>query len=297
MTMPSRCRDIAAKSQIPAREGISLKSRHIREILDTVPDIGWFEVHTENYMGAGGLPHACLDEIRKNYPLSFHGVGLSLGTAGRLDPAHLLKIRELAARYEPGLISEHLSWSIVDGQYLNDLLPLPYTSESLKIVVDHVAETQEFLGRRILLENPSVYVSFTHSEMSEPEFLMELTRQTGCGILLDVNNIYVSACNIGFDADQYLQAIPPHLVGEIHLAGHHMREVEGHIIRIDDHGSPVSPPVWQLYERAITRCGAVPTLIEWDTDVPALDVLMAEAGTAADLMSAILREVQHAPAG
>lgn len=298
MTMPSRRRDIAAKSQIPARAGISLKSRHIQEILDIAPDIGWFEVHTENYMGAGGFPHACLDEIRKNYPLSLHGVGLSLGTAGRLDPAHLLKIRELAARYEPGLISEHLSWSIADGHYLNDLLPLPYTAESLKIVVEHVAETQEFLGRRILLENPSVYVRFRHSEMSEPDFLTEVARQTGCGILLDVNNIYVSASNIGFDPLAYLAAIPPGLVGEIHLAGHHVRQWQGHVIRIDDHGSTVCSDVWQLYQRAIAQCGAAPSLIEWDTDVPALAVLLGEAQRADELMKLTLAaEGEHAATG
>ena len=205
---------------IPARAGIGLRAEHYREVVATRPAVGWFEVHSENYFGDGGAPHHYLEQVRRDYPLSLHGVGLSLGSADELNRTHLEKLKALIQRYEPGLVSDHLSWSSVDGRYLNDLLPLPYTGESLRHVAAHVSAAQDFLGREILIENPSSYLQYRHSDMGEAEFLAELSARSGCGILLDVNNIYVSASNHGFDAQAYLRAIPPTRVREIHLAGH-----------------------------------------------------------------------------
>lgn len=264
---------------LPSRAGIGLRAQHVGELLATRPAVPWLEVHPENYM-SGGAALASLEAVRREYPVSLHGVGLSLGTAGEIDARHLIRVKSLVDHIEPCLVSEHLSWSTAGGAYLNHLLPLPYTEETLAVVAGHIHEVQDALGRRILIENPSSYLRFRHSSMAEPHFLAELARRTGCGLLCDVNNIYVSARNLGLDAASYLDALPAHGIGEIHLAGHAENDADGRVILIDDHGSPVAAPVWRLYERALERFGPVPTLIEWDTDIPELAVLLAEAGIA-----------------
>ena len=261
---------------IPPVAGIGLRQPHYGAARDEPPPVGWLEVHSENYLG-GGAPLRILESFRRDYPLSLHGVGLSLGTAGPLDRAHLGRIAALARHIEPGLISEHLSWSIAGGVYFNDLLPLPYTEEALAVVARHVAETQDALGRPILVENPSTYLEFAHSTIGEVEFLAELVRRTGCGLLLDVNNVFVSAGNHGHDAAAYIAAVPSAAVAEIHLAGHSTRDIDGTPLWIDDHGSAVAEPVWRLYDAALARLGAVPTLIEWDSAIPDLPVLVDEA--------------------
>jgi hypothetical protein len=267
----------------PDRVGIGLRAPHVAEILAGHPRIGWLEVHTENYLGGGPAAHA-LRAIRARYPVSLHGVGLSLGSAEGLDRRHLARVADLARRVEPALISEHLSWSVAGSVYLNHLLPLPYTEESLALVAGHVSQAQEALGRPLLVENPSSYLRFRHSPIPEPEFLGELVRRTGCGLLCDVNNVFVSCANLGQDPDAYLAALPPEAVGEIHLAGHARNDADGQAILIDDHGSRVADAVWDLFERAVARFGPAPTLIEWDTDVPALEVLLDEARTAEALL-------------
>jgi uncharacterized protein (UPF0276 family) len=264
---------------IPALAGIGLRGPHVAEVVATRPAVAWLEVHPENYMGEGpGL--TLLERIRRDYPLSLHGVGLSLGSAEGIDRAHLARLRRLAQRLEPGLVSEHLSWSVSGGIYLDDLLPLPLTEESLDTVARNVETMQEGLGRRVLVENPSTYLRFRHSTIPEPEFLAELARRTGCGLLCDVNNVYVSCVNLGLDPAAHLDAMPASAVGEIHLAGHFRTERQGRVLLIDDHGSPVSDRVWALYERALDRFGPIPSLIEWDKEVPSLDVLMREAARA-----------------
>jgi uncharacterized protein (UPF0276 family) len=268
--------------------GIGLRSQHLAEIASTTPATGWLEVHAENYMG-GGPALRMLQRLRRDYPLSVHGVGLSLGSADGLDACHLERLAGLVERIEPALVSEHLSWSIAGGVYLNHLLPLPYTPEALAIVSRHVDRVQERLGRRILVENPSSYLRFADSPIPEVEFLNALARRTGCGLLCDVNNVYVSCQNLGDDATAYLDAIDLGAVGEIHLAGHAVNDADGQRILIDDHGSRVAVPVWRLYARAIARLGPVPTLIEWDTDLPALAVLLDEAATAQELMASLAR--------
>ena len=261
---------------IPARSGIGLRALHYQEVLATRPDLGWFEVHSENYFGDGGQPLHYLERIRAEYPISLHGVGMSLGTAESLDREHLRRLKGLIARIEPGLVSEHLCWSAVGGRHVNDLLPLPYTEEALDVVCAHVTEAQAFLGRRILVENVSSYLQYSHSTIDEWDFLAEVAARSGCGILLDINNIYVSACNHGFDARRYLRAIPAQAVAEIHLAGFDCLD---HLL-IDTHGTRVCDEVWALYRETVARLGPVPTLIEWDTDIPALTVLLDEAATA-----------------
>jgi hypothetical protein len=274
---------------LPSRAGIGLRAQHVGELLATRPAVPWLEVHAENYM-SGGAALASLEAVRREYPVSLHGVGLSLGTAGDIDARHLIRLKSLVDHIEPCLVSEHLSWSTAGGAYLNHLLPLPYTEETLAVVTAHIHEVQDALGRRILIENPSSYLRFRHSSTAEPHFLAELARRTGCGLLCDVNNIYVSAWNLGLDAASYLDALPAHVIGEIHLAGHAGNDADGRVILIDDHGSPVAAPVWDLYERALERFGPVPTLIEWDTDIPELAVLLAEAGIA----DRMLNEDDHA---
>jgi uncharacterized protein (UPF0276 family) len=244
----------------------------------------------------GGAALASLETVRREYPVALHGVGLSLGTAGDIDPRHLDRLRSLTDRIEPCLVSEHLSWSSTGVAYLNHLLPLPYTEESLSVVAGHIHEVQDALGRPILIENPSSYLRFRHSTIEEPEFLAELTRRTGCGLLCDVNNIHVTAWNLGLDAASYMDALPAEAVGEIHLAGHAENDADGRTILIDDHGSPVAAPVWTLYERALERFGPVPTLIEWDTDIPELTVLLDEARRANGLLAAAARRDDHAHA-
>ena len=268
------------RSPIPAQAGIGLRFQHHQAVLDVCPDVAWLEVHTENYMG-GGSPLAYLDSIRCNYPIALHGVGLSLGSAEGLNSSHLERIRQVVRRFEPGLVSEHLSWSVTGGAYLADLLPLPMTEEALAIVCHHVDQTQESLQRQILIENPSSYLQYRHSNIPEWEFIAAVAGRTGCGILCDVNNVYVSCCNHGWDPSAYLAALPAAAIGEIHLAGHTVRQLEnGYTLRIDDHGARVAADVWALFDEALARFGPRPTLIEWDNNVPPLAVLLAEAAHA-----------------
>lgn len=279
---------------IPAAAGIGLRFQHHGAVIDERPVVAWMEVHPENYMG-GGKPLRYLEAIRRDYPLSLHGVGLSLGSADGLDERHLTRLERLVARLQPGLVSEHLAWSGTDGQHFGELLPLPLTEEALAVLCRNVARTQDFLGRRILLENPSTYLRYRHSAIPEWDFIAAVARHTGCGILCDVNNIFVSACNHGFDARTYLRALPAHCIGEIHLAGHSRRAFDdGRSIRIDDHGSRVCGEVWALYEESVALFGRVPTLVEWDTAVPPLAVLLGEAAKAQSIM---IGEMAHAPAG
>jgi len=271
---------IVTAGPIPASAGIGLRFQHHRTMLERRPAVAWLEVHTENYMG-GGRALEYLTALRRDYPVSCHGVGLSLGSADGLDHAHLERTRDLVERIEPGFVSEHLSWSVAGGIYLADLLPLPMTEEALDTVCQHVDQVQSRLRRTILIENPSSYLCYRHSTIPEWEFLAAVAAQTGCGILCDVNNIYVSAENHGFDARIYLDALPAERVKEIHLAGHTTRTLEsGCTLRIDDHGSRVCGPVWDLYDAALARFSRVPTLIEWDTNVPDLDILLDEAAKA-----------------
>ena len=256
--------------------GIGLRLPHVAEIAAARPHLGFLEVHAENYMAETAALDRLL-ELRRDYPVSIHAVALSLGSAEELDHIHLGRLRALIDRVEPVLVSEHLAWSAIGGAYLNDLLPLPYTEEALRHMADRVRQVQDVLGRQILIENVSSYLQFTCSQMTEWEFLTALVRESGCAILLDVNNVYVSAMNHGFHAPTYLQAVPAAAVREIHLAGHAVNRVGPREIRIDTHGEPVCQAVWELYALAVERFGSVPTLIEWDTDIPALDVLVTEA--------------------
>jgi uncharacterized protein (UPF0276 family) len=274
-------------ARVPPRAGIGLKPQHYHEILDNRPDFGFFEVHAENYMGDGGPPHHYLSRIRADYPVSLHGVALSIGGQQPLNPDHLQRLRHLLRRYDCGLFSEHLAWSTHDTAYLDDLLPLPYTRETLAHVCDHINETQDTLGCRMLLENPSTYLLFATSTMSEIDFITEIGRRTGCGLLLDVNNVFVSCTNHNTDPYRYIDAFPTALVGEIHLAGHDLRHDEaGAPLLIDAHGSAVIDPVWALYEYTLSRTGPVPTLIERDANIPPLAELMTEAGRADGLLAA-----------
>ena len=268
--------DSASGPGLPAGAGIGLRSPHLAEVLATRPALPWLEVHPENYLGGGPAVRALL-AIRRDYPVSLHAVGLSVGSADGLDRWHLDRINDLVERLEPALVSEHLAWSRVAGAYLNHLLPLPYTEESLAAVCRNVEAIQTRLGRRILIENPSNYLRFTVSTIPEEEFLAAVTRRTGCGLLCDLNNIHVTAENLGLDPVAYLAALPVDAVGEFHLAGHSVNDADGQRILIDDHGSPVSPAVWALYERALDRFGSRPTLVEWDTDIPPLGILVGEA--------------------
>jgi uncharacterized protein (UPF0276 family) len=267
-------------SEATALAGIGLRSPHVDEIIATRPEVGWLEIHAENYLG-GGPALRSLEAIRRDYPICVHGVGLSLGSADGLDARHLARVVALVDRLQPALVSEHLSWSIAGGAYLNHLLPLPYTDEALTLVSGHILRVQDALGRAILVENPSSYLRFSDSPIPEPVFLAELARRTGCRVLCDVNNIYVSCRNFGIDPATWVDAMPASAVAEIHLAGHSVNDADGQAILIDDHGSRVAEPVWALYERLLARIGAAPTLVEWDTDIPALPVLLAEAQSAA----------------
>ena len=262
---------------LPPTPGLGFKPEHFPDIRQLRPALGFFEVHAENYMGAGGPPHRMLGVLRQDYALSLHGVGLSIGGPGRLDGAHLARLKALVERYEPESFSEHLAWSSHGADYLNDLLPLPYTPETLRLVCDHVDEVQSVLGRRMLLENPSTYVLFEQSTLTETEFLAEVVRRTGCGLLLDVNNVFVSATNHRVDPMDYLADYPVASVGEIHLGGHAEEELPSGPLLIDDHARQVADPVWDLYAAALALTGPQPTLIEWDNDVPEFPVLLAEA--------------------
>ncbi|MDE2305829.1 MAG: DUF692 domain-containing protein [Gammaproteobacteria bacterium] len=268
---------------IPVRAGIGLRAPHVARVLAERPPVAWFEVHSENYFAAGGAAHDALERIRGNYPLSFHGVGLSLGSADRLDRAHLRRLRSLVERYQPALVSEHLSWGAVGGEHFNDLLPLPYTKEAVDLLVDRIHEVEEALARPILVENVSSYLRF-HAELTEAEFVGEVVRRAGCGLLLDVNNVYVNSVNHGFDPLSYLRELPGEAIGEIHLAGHTRKTGLAEPLIIDSHDDHVCPEVWALFGQAIARFGARPTLIEWDANIPSLEVLIEEAAQATDRM-------------
>lgn len=284
-------------NKLPARAGIGLRGPHIAELLATKPALDWLEVHSENYFGSGGPALRQLDQVRADYALSLHGVGLSLGSTDPLNLSHLSKLKGLISRIAPHSVSEHLCWSSIGGRFLNDLLPLPYSEEALDVVCRNIQQAQEFLGRRLLIENVSSYIRFGDEALNEWDFLAEVARRCDCDILLDVNNIYVSSVNHGFDAQQYLAAIAPARVAEIHLAGHEsdVAEDESDRFLIDTHSRPVCDAVWSLYAKAVQRFGPRPTLIEWDSDLPTLDILLNEADKAQQILDA-LTPVQHARA-
>jgi uncharacterized protein (UPF0276 family) len=264
------------RSPLPPVAGIGLRGPHLAQVLRQRPSAGWLEVHAENYMNPSPAA-AALEQLRQHYTLSIHGVGLSLGSAQGVDPAHLARLKALCDRFQPAMVSEHLAWCVGDGIYLNDLMPLPHDEEALAIVCRNIEQTQEAIGRRILIENLSAYIGFARSTMAEPEFLGEIARRTGCGLLLDINNVYVSAQNLGFDAQAYIAQLPGESIEEIHLAGHASNDTPDGPVLIDNHGSAVAPAVWSLYRFALERIGARPTLIEWDSDIPPLETLLGEA--------------------
>jgi uncharacterized protein len=274
---------------VPTRAGVGLRHSHVDEFLARPALTGWLEIHTENYLGGGGPRLRALDAIRAHYPLSCHGVGLSLGSAEGLDAEALAQRVALIDRLQPGLVSEHLAWCVEDGAYLNDLLPLPYTEETLTVVATNIDRFQSAVRREILIENPSTYVGFAESTIPEPEFLAELSRRTGCGLLLDVNNVHVTGHNAGLNAvawiDALLDRVPPERIGEIHIAGHLVAQLDAETVLIDDHGDVVSAAVWALLDRTLARLGRRPILVEWDTRIPALDILLAEAAKAERLLA------------
>jgi uncharacterized protein (UPF0276 family) len=266
--------------------GAGLKHEHAADIFEGIDHVDFFEIHAENYMGAGGPPHHLLRRIRSDYPLSIHGVGLSIGGAGPLDRNHLARLKALMARYEPSAFSEHLAWSSHEGIFMNDLLPLPYTIETLARVAEHVHQVQDALGTQMLLENPSTYVTFANSDMTETDFLREIARITGCGLLLDINNVYVSAINQGISPDRYIDDFPIEHVGEVHLGGFAEDADDfGARLLIDSHGEGTADAVWDLYRYTLRRSGPVPTLVEWDNDIPEFKVLAAEATRARAILA------------
>ena len=272
---------------LPARAGVGLKLEHAPTILETAPDVGWFEVHPENYMVAGGPRHAALTAIRERYPLSLHGVGLSLGSDAPPDPDHLRALRELVDRYAPASVSEHLAWSAHGDLYFGDLLPVPLTTEALDRVCANIERTQDALGRTILVENPTHYLRDSGGAVPEVEFLATAAARTGCGLLVDVNNIQISAANVGYDPVAYLDALPGERIGEVHLAGYEVDDAEpDDPLLIDSHSRPVQADVWQLFRRLVARVGALPTLVEWDNDVPAWPTLHAEMHKAEVILEA-----------
>ena len=275
-------------TMLPARPGVGYKPQHLPAILQDAGPVGWLEIHAENYMGAGGRPLAQLRHLAERFPISVHGVGLSIGGEGPLGRDHLARLKHLCDGLNPASFSEHLAWSTHDGAFLNDLLPLPYTPETLSRACDHIDQVQEALGRRMLLENPSTYLAFAETTLSEVDFLAAVARRTGCGLLLDVNNVYISAVNQNYDALGYIDAFPLHLVGEVHLGGHDEdRDDQDNRLLIDSHGTKVVDPVWALYAQVIDRAGPLPTLIEWDNDVPDWPVLVAEADRAARILEPV----------
>ncbi len=269
-----------------ASAGIGLRAPHVDAILSDTSAIAWVEVHAENHMGDGGPRLAALEAIRRELPLSVHGVGLSLGSAAGVDERHLGRLKAVVERFQPALVSEHVAWSVEGGVYLNDLLPVPYTEEALAVLCRNVDRAQEALGRRILMENPSAYLRFTESAIPEGEFLAELARRTGCGLLIDVNNLHVGGVNIGIDARSWFDAIPADAVGEIHVAGHFTDDIDGVPLLIDDHGAEVAPAVWDLLDEALRRFGPTPVLVEWDTRIPPLPILLGEAAKAERIIRA-----------
>jgi len=268
---------------IPARAGIGLRSVHHDELPTQRPAVGFIEAHTENYFHEGGAAVHALLRARANYPLSLHGVGLGLGSADGVDREHLQRVKAAIARFEPALVSEHACWGHAGGEHFNDLLPLPYTDEAVELLARQVGEAQDFLGVQLLIENVSAYVAFEYSRLQEWEFLAAVASRSGCALLLDVNNVYVSSQNLGQDAARFIDSLPLGSVREIHVAGH----ARNGAVLIDDHGSQVCEPVWALYRRAIARFGAVPTLVEWDSNIPALEVLVAEARRADSILGEV----------
>ena len=280
--------DTPPAPRLPAAPGVGYKPQHYTAITEGAGPLGWLEIHAENYMGAGGRPLAQLRHLRERFPISVHGVGLSIGGEGRLDRDHLARLRRLCDLIEPASFSEHLAWSTHESAFLNDLLPLPYTAATLDRVCDHIDEVQAALGRRMLLENPSSYLAFAESEMAETEFLAAVVARTGCGLLLDVNNVFVSATNLGFTPQDYIDAFPLDAVGELHLGGHDEDADEhGAPLLIDSHGREVADPVWALLDHTLARSGPKPLLIEWDTDVPDWPVLAAEVDRAAAALAGV----------
>jgi uncharacterized protein len=278
--------DTRTMSNLPPRAGVGFKPAHFHDIVGELQPVGFFEVHAENYMGAGGPPHARLVALRERFPLSLHGVGLSIGSMQPLDHDHLARLKALCDRYQPDSFSEHLAWSSHDGVYLNDLLPLPYTPATLARVAEHIDQVQTALGRELLLENPSRYLHLAENTMPEVGFLAELSRRTGCGLLLDINNVFVSATNLGTDPQHCVDAFPLERVKEIHLGGHHVdADDAGAPLLIDAHGTPIAPEVWALFARVIERAGPIATLIEWDNDVPPWPILRAEADAAERILT------------
>ncbi len=271
---------------VPAAAGIGLRAPHVARVRRERPPIAWLETHSENLFSAGGGFRAALEDIRADYPLSLHGVGLSLGSADALDPAHLLRLREIVDRFQPALVSEHLCWGAIGGRHSNDLLPLPFTDEALDLLVARIGQVQDALGREILVENISTYLRFEAADWTEWEFVAEVVRRSGCGLLCDVNNIYVNSVNHRFDPRVYLRAMPREAVHEIHLAGFTRKDDLPVPLLIDSHSRRVDDKVWDLYAEAITRFGPVPTLIEWDQDIPELEVLLDEAAHAEELLDA-----------
>lgn len=274
--------------------GIGLRSPHYSAFLKERPSVAWVEVHSENYFAEGGKPLQILEQIRQDYPISLHGVSLSLGSTDELNWKHLKSLRELVMRINPCLISDHLCWSSFNGQYLHDLLPLPYTEEAIKHTVSRIQQIQEYLDRQILIENISNYTQYQQMDMTEQHFISEIAKQSGCGILLDINNIYVSATNLGYDADQYIQAIPANYVQEIHLAGHTSSIINNKRVLIDTHNQLITSAVWDLYRKAILHLGLKPTIIEWDSELPTLDLLCLEAHQAETIMREVYVPTKHA---
>lgn len=274
---------------LPATPGLGFKPEHFDQVMARSGAVGFYEVHAENYMGAGGAPHMMLERLHETHAISLHGVGLSIGGAGPLDRDHLARLRTLIDRYKPESFSEHLAWSSHGAAWLNDLLPMPYTDQTLALICDHIDETQEALGCRLLLENPATYVTFADSTWAETAFLAQIAHRTGCGLLLDVNNVFVSATNHRTDPRAYLAEFPLDLVGELHVAGHEVEELADGPLLIDSHSRPVADPVWTLFSEVLARTGPLPSLIEWDNDVPSFEVLLAEVARA----DAILTEARN----
>lgn len=280
---------LTAKRPLPTQTGIGLRAEHYQDVIEQQPNIPWFEVHSENYFGQGGKPHFYLEKIRENYPLSLHGVGLSLASSDDFNQEHLKKLKQLIQRYKPFLVSEHLCWSSINNFYLNDLLPFFYNEETLEYLIQRINTVQEYLDRQILVENITCYLQFKQSTIPESEFITEIAKRTGCGILLDVNNLYVNSQNHGWDCQKYLAALPKELIQEIHLAGYSENIIGDDKVLIDSHDHPVHQGVWDLYRQTIESFGAIPTLIEWDKSIPKIQVLMREAEKANQIL-----EQQHA---
>ena len=281
--------DTKPQQKLPAAPGVGYKAQHFSELRAEPGPVKWLEVHAENYMGDGGRPHAQMRALSKDFAISVHGVGLSIGGEGRLDDAHLARLRHLVDWLQPASFSEHLAWSTHGAEYLNDLLPLPYTKETLTRVADHIDEVQDRLECRMLLENPSSYLAFAESTWSETEFLSEIVKRTGCGLLLDVNNVFISATNLGYTPQGYIDAYPLGHVGEIHVGGHDEdADDAGQPLLIDSHGREIADPVWDLLTYTLERSGPLPVLVEWDTDVPDWPTLRAETDRAAQALALVI---------